>query len=108
MASYVEIPKLNPPYSSAKFSERTRHIISRLSFILGYFTYEHVDVAVLHLLFTFTLGQPPATIFNFSQYIADSIHEKLFKMPSEGVFKYSSFLFHMFLYFQSDNFPINL
>ena len=29
-------------------------------------------------------------------------------MPSEGVFMYSSFLFHMFLYFQSEKFNINL
>ena len=70
-----------------------------LSFILGYFTNEHVDVAVLGLLSNFTPGQPPATIFKFSQYIADSIHEQLVKMPFDGFFRYSSFLFHMFLYF---------
>ena len=79
-----------------------------LSFILGYFIDEHVDVAVLGFLSTFTPGQPPATIFNFSQYLADNIHEKLVKMPSEGVFKYSSVLLHMFLYFQSEKFGINL
>ena len=68
-----------------------------LSFILSYFTNEHVDVAVLGFLSTFTPGQPPATIFNFSQYIADN----------KGVFEYSSFLFHMFLYFQSEKFNIS-
>ena len=87
MPSYVEIPKLNPLYSSTKFSKRTRHIISMLSFILGYFTNEHADVAVLGFLSTFTPSQSPATIFNFSQYIFVSIHEQLFKMPSERVFK---------------------
>ena len=108
MPSSVEIPKIIPQYSSAKFYERTRHIISMLSFILGYFTDEHADVAVLGFLSTFTPGQPPATIFYFSQYLADNIHEQLVKMPSEGVFKYSSFLFHMFLYFRSKKFAINL
>lgn len=108
MPSSIEIPKINPPYPSAKFSERARHIISIMSFILGYFTYEHVDVAVLDFLSTFTHGQPPSTIFNFSQYLADNIHEQLVKMPFEGVFKYSSVLFHMFLYFQSEKFALNL
>ena len=58
MPSYVEIPKLNPPYSSTKFSKITRYIISMLSFILGYFIDEHVDVVVLGFLSTFTPGQP--------------------------------------------------
>ena len=87
--SSIEIPKINPPYPYAKFFERTRHIISMLSFILGYFTDEHADVAVLVFLSTFTPGQPPSTIFNFAQYLADNIHEQLVKIPSESVFKYS-------------------
>ena len=99
MPSSVEIPKINPPSPSLKFSERTRHIISMLSFIFGYFTDEHVDVAVLGFLSTFTPGHPPTTIFNFSQYLADNMHEQLVKIPEEGVFKYPSVLFHMFLYF---------
>ena len=99
MHSLVETPKTNPPYPSAIFFERTRHIITMLSCILGYFNDEHVDASILGFLSTFSLGQPPATIFNFSQYLADNIHEQLVKMPEEGVFKYSSVLFHMFMYF---------
>ena len=36
------------------------------------------------------------------------MHEQLVKFPEEGVFKYSSVLFHMFLYFQSHKFSFNL
>ena len=68
-----------------------------LYFILGYFIGEHADVAVLGFLSTFTPGVPPDTIFRFSQYLAHNIHENLIKIPSEGVFKYSSVLFHMFI-----------
>ena len=78
-----------------------------MSFVLGYFTYEHVDASVQGFLSIFSLGHPPATIFNFSQYLADTIHEQLVKMIEEGVFKYSSALFHMFLYFQPKIFAFN-
>ena len=59
MPLHVEITKLNPPYSIAKFPEGSRHVISMLSFILGYFTNEHIDKSILGFLSTFSLGQPP-------------------------------------------------
>ena len=54
MPLHVEIPKLNPPYSTAKFPEGSRHVISMLSFILGYFTDEHTDESILRFLSTFS------------------------------------------------------
>ena len=107
MPSYVEIPKINPPYSYFKFPEGSRHVISMLSFILGYFTGEHIDELILGILSTFVPGQPPSIIFNYAEYIANIIHDQLVKIPTEGVFRYTSFLFHMFLYIQSIKFPIN-
>ena len=56
MPSYVEIPKLNPPFSSSKFPEGMRHIISMLYFIIGYFTDEHADASVLGFLSIFVPG----------------------------------------------------
>ena len=106
--SSVETPKTNPPYPSTIFSERTRHIITMLSCIMGYSTDEHVDASVFGFLSTFTPSEPPATIFNFVQYLFDIIHEQLVKLPEKGVLKYSSVLFHMFLYFHSEKFTINL
>ena len=47
MPLHVEIPKLNPPYSTTKFPEGPWHVISMLSFILGYFTDEHTDESIL-------------------------------------------------------------
>ena len=79
-----------------------------LSFILGYFTNENTDEPILGFLSTFLPGQPPSVIYNYAEYIADSIHDQLVKFPTEGVFRYNSFLFHMFLYFQSEKFPITL
>ena len=79
-----------------------------LSFILGYFTYGFTDESILGFLFTLSPGQPPTLIFYYASCIADSIHHQLTKLPTEGVFRYSSYLFHLFLYFQSDKFPIAL
>jgi len=79
-----------------------------LSCILGYTTDEHVHEPILALLSIFCRGKPPAVVFNFSQFLADRIHDQLTRLPSERLFKYSSVLFHTFLYFQSNRFPINI
>ena len=79
-----------------------------LSYIIRYFFYEYVDALVLGFISIFYPGQPPTLIFNFSQYLSESIHEKIVKLLEEWVFKYSSILFHMFLYFQSERFAVSL
>ena len=79
-----------------------------LSFILGYFTDGFTDESILGFLPTLSPGQPPALIFYYATFIEDSIHHQLTKLPTEGVFRYSSYLFHLFLFFQVDNFPIAL
>ena len=79
-----------------------------LTYILGYFTDEYVDAFILGVLSIFCPGQPLASTFNVAQYLSDAIHEKLVKLPEEGVFKYSSLLFHLFLYFQSERFAVSL
>ena len=108
MPLHVEIPKLNPPYSTAKFPEGSRHVISMLSFILGYFTDEHTDESILGFLSTFSPGQSPSVIFDYAGFIADSIHYQLSNLQLKGVFRYTSYLLHLFLFFQSENFPISL
>ena len=86
MPSHVDIPKFNPPYSTSKFPEGSRHVISMLSFILGYFTDEFTDESILGFFSTLSPGHPPTVIFDFSRFIADSIHHQLTKLPTEGVF----------------------
>ena len=108
MPSHVDIPKINPPYSTAKFSEGSRHIISMLSFILGYFTDKHTNESILGFLSTMSLGQTPSVIFYYTSFIADAIHYQLTKLPTEGVFRYTSYLFHLFLFFQAGKFPVTL
>ena len=80
MPSHVDIPKINPPYSTAKFPEGSRQIISMLSFILGYFTDEYTDESILGFLSTMPSGQPPVVIFDYVGFIVDTIHYQLTKL----------------------------
>lgn len=101
-------PNDSPPYVATIFSKRERQIITMLSWILEYTYDEHVDEVVLSLLSIFSPSKPPTTIDKYAQFIADRIHEQFIRLPNQGVFKYSSVLFHMFLYYQSDKFPIKI
>ena len=77
-----------------------------LSFILGYDNDEFTDVSILGFLSTLSPGQPSSIIFNFAKLIAENMHYQLTKLPEEGVFRYTSHLLHLFLYYQAEKFPI--
>ena len=47
-------------------------------------------------------------VFDFAKFIADNINCQLIKLPDEGVLRYTSYLLHLFLFSQADNFPIAL
>ena len=58
-------------------------------------------IAFLSIL---SIESKPSIIFNFSQFLADVIHEQLVNFFTEEVFHYSSVLVYMFVYFQVDKF----
>ena len=79
-----------------------------ISCVLGYTTSEYIDQLILAFMFIYTPGQPPTVIYDYAQFIADRMHEQFLRMSNERVFKYSSILYHMFLYYQPDKFPFTL
>lgn len=97
-----------PPYAATIFSQIGRHIITMLSCILGYTSDEHVDDVILTFLSIFTPGKPPTIMYDYAQFIADKMHEQFTRLPIERVFKYSLVLFYMFLYYQTDKFPVSI
>jgi hypothetical protein len=101
----AQLPKKNPPYSSSIFTVKANQIISILCYLLGYFSDEWVDEPILGFLSIFSTEERATIKFNFSQFLADNIHDHLFRFPTEGMFRYSSVLVYMFLFFQSDRFP---
>jgi hypothetical protein len=72
--------------------------------LLGYFYDEWVDEPILGFLSIFSTEEKATSQFDFSQYLADNIHEQLFKFSTEGMFRYSSVLAYLFLFFQEDIF----
>ena len=101
-------PTDTPPYVATIFSETGRHIITILSCILGYTTDENVDEVILAFLFVFTPRKPPTIMYNYAQFIVDRMHEQFTRLPTERVLKYSSMLFHTFLYYQVDKTPVKI
>lgn len=98
-------PKGPPPYLQNFFIEIGRLIIDMISSIMGFNTSEFVDEVTLVLLSTFTLEQPPALKYDYASYIANKIHDQLLRLCNEGIFKYTTFIYHLILYYQSKNFP---
>ena len=97
-----------PSYVHAWFTEAGRFIIDMISYILGFKTSEHVDETALVLLSIFTLGQPPAVKYDYATFIADKIYEQFMSMDRERVFKYTSYIYHLLLYYQPESFQISL
>jgi hypothetical protein len=104
----AQFPKKNPPYSSSIFTVKANQIIPMLSYLLGYYSDEWVDEPILGFLSIFSTEERVSIKFNFSQFLADNIHDQLFRFPTEGMFRYSSVLVYMFLFYQSDRFPCAL
>lgn len=65
---------------------------------------EYVNDITLVFLSIFTPGQPPAVRYDYASYIANKIHDQFLNLENEGVFKYTTFIYHLMLYYQSDNF----
>jgi len=95
---YAELPKMNPPYSGSMFPERAKHIISLISCLLGYQSYELVDEVILGYLSNFSKENNPTFMYNYSQFLVESMHEQLMNIITEGVFKYYSVIVHMFIF----------
>jgi hypothetical protein len=104
----AQFPKKNPPYPSSIFSVRENQIISILCYLLGYFSDEWVDEPILGFLSIFSTEEKATVQFDFSQFLADNIHDQFFKFSTEGMFRYSSVLVYLFLFFQSDRFSCAL
>lgn len=79
-----------------------------ISCILGYTIDGHVDEFILAFLSIFTPRKPPAIMYDYAQFIADRMHEQFSRLSTERVFKYSSALFYMFLYYQIDKFLVSI
>lgn len=79
-----------------------------ISSVLGYTTSEYVDDIIIAFMSIYTPRQPLAIMFDYAKFITDKMHDQFMRVDNERVFKYSSVLYHLFLYCQADKFPFTL
>ena len=101
MAPNAPLPTTNHPYTSSTFPERNQHIVTTLSYLLGYHNDQWIDEAIISFLSMLSIDSKPIVMFNYAHCLVDAIHDQFLKFQIEGVFKYSSMLVYMFSYFQS-------
>ena len=92
-------PQGPPLYLYVWFNETGRILLDMISVILGFRSSEYVDEIVLVLLSTFTPGKPPAIKYDYASYIANKIHDQFLILDNEGVFQYTTFIYHLMLYY---------
>jgi hypothetical protein len=76
--------------------------------LLGYYSNQWVDEPILGFLSIFSTDENPTTQFDFSTFLADNIHEQFVNFGMEGMFRYSSILAYLFVFFQADKFVFSM
>ena len=107
MRAYCQ-PTGPPPFMYVHFNEVGKFLVDMISYILGFKTSEHVDETVLVLLSSYSPRQPPTVKYNYTKFIANKIHDQLVNLDREGVFKNSSYIYHLFIYYQSESFQCTI
>jgi hypothetical protein len=90
------------------FSTKGNQIISSLCALLGYYSDQWVDEPILGFLSIFSNDEQPTTQFDYNTFLANNIHEQFVNFATEGMFRYSSILAYMFVYFQADRFTFSM
>ena len=70
-----------------------------ISLVMGFNTSEFVDELTLLLLSIFTPGQSPVIKYDYASYIADKIHDQFMRLENERFFKYTTFIYHLMLFY---------
>lgn len=102
------IPKDAPRYMLTIFSDLRQDIIEMTSSVLDQTISEFVDEIIIAFMSIYTPGKPLAIMFDSSKFIAYKMHDQFMRMDNERVFKYSSILYHLFLYYKADKFTFTL
>jgi hypothetical protein len=77
-----KIPPTIPPFSQQKVTKSFHPYVV----CSGTIQDEWVEEPILGFLSIFSTKEKATTQFNFNQFLADNIHEQLFKFPTEGMF----------------------
>jgi len=104
---YIDSPNQTirtPPISHVYLNELGRDLADMISPILGYNSIEFIDETVLVIMAMFSPGKPPIC-YDYATYISNKIQEQLMDLERERVFRYTSYIYHLILYYQHERFP---
>ena len=93
-----------PPIHHVYLNQLGRDLADMISPILGYNSIEFVDETVLVMMAMFSPGKPPIC-YDYATYISNKIHEQLINLARETLFRYTSYIYHLILYYQHEKFP---
>jgi len=92
-----------PPIHHVYLNQLGTNLVDMIIPILGYNSIEVVDETVLVIMAMFAPGKPPI-YYDYATYIANKIHEQLMDLARERVFRYTSYIYHLILYYQHEKF----
>jgi len=98
----------SPPISHVYLNDLGRDMVDMISYILGYSSTEYIDETILVLMAMFSPGRPPSVCYDYATYIANKMHEQLMNLDRERVFRYTSYIYHLLLFNQHDQFPFSV
>ena len=92
-----------PPIHNVYLNQLGRDLADMISPILGYNSVEFVDETVILMMLMFSLDKTPIC-YDYATYISDKIHEQLMNLARERLFRYTSYIYHLILYYQHEKF----
>ena len=84
------------------FKEQVQHVVIIISQILGLESDRVVNEVMFGILLS--MYSYSESKFNFAQYLLEAIHEQLVKFCTVKYFKYLTWLMHLFVYYNNDEF----
>lgn len=86
MTQNAPLQSKNPPYSSFVFLDGARHIVTILSYVLGYYSDQWMDEDIISFLSILSMESKPSFLFKLNQFLTDAIHEQLVNFFTDEVF----------------------
>ena len=97
---------MKSPYKTIFFKHESREIIALLCIILGYKYDEEVDESILGFLAQLHPVSNEISKWNTYVFLAQILNQELTNFPDHEIFRYPSFLFFLFLYYNFKYFEI--
>lgn len=97
-----------PPIGYQYLNELGRMMVDLIGYVLGFKGLEDVDDSIMAMLSIFAPGKPPAVQYDYASYIAEKIHDQFMNLRRERLFRYTSYIYHLFLFNQPATFSVPL